>query len=286
MNAVIDIGSNSVRLMIDKGERVNKKYLNTTSLGEGLLSSGRLNQDAMDRTLTAVKDFCVMAKNQGADNIYIFATEAMRSAKNGGELAQAIEKETGIAVDIVDGKTEGLLGLLGSLDDEFDEISVIDIGGASVELIRGNRDRITYAHSAPLGNLRLRDGAGDDEKDIERYIDERIGEFGIATATQVVAIGGTATALASMALGQTVYDQNEVHGTVITLDELYHLKHRIFVSKNRQADFPTLSPKRALIIGHGVTMLIKLLEYLDIEEVRISELDNLEGYLKYKLSTK
>ncbi|MBR2989193.1 MAG: hypothetical protein IKC64_05675 [Clostridia bacterium] len=284
MNAVIDIGSNSVRLMLDRGERVNKKYLNNTSLGEGLLNTGKISQSAMERTLTAVKDFCAMAKREGADNIYIFATEAVRSASNGGELKSAIEKETGVFVDIVDGKTEGLLGLLGAMDDEFDEISVIDIGGASVELIRGNRSRITYAHSAPLGNLRLRDGAGDDEHDIERYIDQRISEFGIATATQVVAIGGTATALASMTLGQTTYDQNQTHGCVISLDELYDLKNRIFASKNRQADFPTLSTKRAQIIGHGVIMLIKMLQFLDVEEVRVSELDNMEGYLKYKLN--
>jgi exopolyphosphatase/pppGpp-phosphohydrolase len=189
-----------------------------------------------------------------------------------------------IAVDIVDGKTEGLLGLLGAMDDENDEISVIDIGGASVELIRGNHSRITYAHSAPLGNLRLLDGAGEREEDIEKFIDERISQFGIVTATQAVAIGGTATSLASMALGQTTYDQNQTHGCVISLDELCDLKRRIFASKNRQADFPTLSAKRARIIGHGIIMLIKMLQFLDLCEVRVSELDNMEGYLKYKLN--
>ncbi|MBQ8882396.1 MAG: hypothetical protein IJY70_03290 [Clostridia bacterium] len=282
MNAVIDIGSNSVRLMLDKGERVNKKHTITTSLGEGLQHSGRLNETAMNKTLDAIKEFCDLAKKENADEIFIFATEAVRSASNGGELASAIKRETGIEVDIVDGDTEGLLGLLGALDDENDEISVIDIGGASVELIRGNRNRITYSHSAPLGNLRLLDGAGENEEDIEKFIDERITQYGIVTATQAVAIGGTATSLASMALGQTVYDQNQTHGCIITIDELYDLKKRIFSSKNRQADFPTLSVKRARIIGHGVIMLIKMLEYLDLDFVRISELDNMEGYLIYK----
>lgn len=286
MDAVIDIGSNSVRLMFDRGIAVNKKYLQNTSLGEGLQHNGALSTDAMTLTIDAVVNFCAMAKEQNADNIYIFATEAVRSASNGRELTRKIEKAVSINVDIVDGPTEGLIGLLGAIGDEQDEISVIDIGGASVELVRGNSRRITYAHSAPLGNLRLLDGAGEKEEDIERFIDERISEFGIVCATQLVAIGGTATALASIALNQTVYDQNKTHGCVICLDELHDIKTRIFRSTNRLADFPTLSIKRARIIGHGVIMLIKMLEFLDIQEVRISELDNMEGYLIYKKNSK
>ena len=82
-----------------------------------------------------------------------------------------------------------------------------------------------------------------------------------------------------MDLNQKKYDAREVHGHILTLGAMRRLTDKIFASKSVTDDFPSLSPKRARIIGHGAIMLSALTEYLGLNEVRVSEFDNMEGYL-------
>ncbi len=282
MDAVIDVGSNSVRLMLERSNGLNYKKINTTTLADGLAKTGVLNTEAMERTAAAIRDFVTEAKQSGAENIYIFGTEAVRSAQNGKEFAERVTAETGIGLEIVSGETEAKLGLMGALEDDAGEITVIDIGGASVEIVRGDKKHLTYARSLPYGMVRLIDTVGDKRGDIEKYVKSHVTEFGIVSGYETVAIGGTATSLASMDLGQTVYNPEEIHNHVLTLDSLQNLTDRIFASKNRTEDFPTIGFKRARIIGHGAIMLSALLEFLGENSVRISERDNAEGYLNFK----
>lgn len=281
MDAVIDIGSNSVRLMLDEGKPLNDKKLVSTWLGKGLAHTGVLSAEAMDSTAAAVSAFCREAKERGATEIFLFATEAVRSARNGEEFTARLERETGLKTDVISGEIEARLALTGALSDQTDELTVIDIGGASVEIVRGDFVKLTYARSEPLGALRLLDLAGEDRASVERYLASALPAFGIVSGTEAAAIGGTATALASMDLRQSTYVPSEVHGHVLTADALRRLCDEIFASTDRRRDFPTLSESRAKIIGHGALTLSALLEYLDLDYVTVSEHDNMEGYLKY-----
>ena len=281
MDAVIDIGSNSVRLALDRGESVNPKLINTTCLADGLAKTGRLSNEAMQRTLAAIVEFASKAREERADNIYIFATEAMRSATNGGEFRSAVEKAVSLPVRVISGDAEARLGLLGAISpDTHDEITAIDIGGASVEVVRGDEKKLTYARSLPLGVVRLRNIAGDRREDIEKYVSKHITDFGFVSGYEGVAIGGTATSLAAMDLRQTRYDASAVHGHVLSMRAIDNLLDESFSSDDRRKDFPVLSEKRARVIGHGAIMLRALVEYLGLEDgVTVSEHDNVEGFL-------
>lgn len=280
MDAVIDIGSNSVRLLLKKTDGVNAKELDSTSLADGLALTGALNAQAMARTAEAVKRFAQKAEAEGAENIYIFGTEAMRAASNSEEFRQRLQEETGRFVHVVSGDDEAKLGLYGAMTDmPTGEITVIDIGGASVEIVRGDYRRITYCKSLPLGMVRLIDVAGSKRTDIENYVSKNITAFGPVSGWEAAAIGGTATSLASMDLKQTEYDAHEVHGHILTLEAMRRLTDKIFASNSVTDDFPSITPKRARIIGHGAIMLAALTEYLGLNEVRVSEFDNMEGYL-------
>lgn len=282
MDAVIDIGSNSVRLMTDDGKAVNRKTLASTTLADGLALTGYLSDEAMDRTAAAIRTFVAEARRRGADNIYVFGTEAMRAAKNGKAFKARVEEENGLTVDVISGETEARLGLMGAAGDIAGEATVVDIGGASVEIVRGNADRITYAKSAPLGMVRLIDLVGSEKNAIERFVERELSVFGIVSGTDdAIAIGGTATSLASMDLRQTVYNPDEIHGHILTLASLSRLRDEIFSTLDLISRFPTLTPNRARVIGHGAIMLLSIVEYLGLEQITVSEHDNMEGYLTY-----
>lgn len=284
MRAAIDIGSNSVRLLLETGEKITKKTLDSTTLADGLAITGRLSEAAVLRTVAAISRFAEAARAAGAEEIYAFGTEAVRSAANGREFCARVKAACGLTVDVLSGETEAKLGLLGALDEAApdEERTVVDIGGASVEIVRGNIRAVEYARSLPLGMVRLIDLCGENRADIERYVTEHVGAFGKVGARFPVAIGGTATSLASMALGQKEYDPREIHGYVLSRAALAALTDRIFASKDRLADFPTLSIKRARVIGHGAIMLSALASHLGVDSFTVSERDNLEGYLIMK----
>ena len=277
MVAVIDIGSNSVRLLIDEGKAVNAKSLNTTQLSKGLATDGKLRLDAMVRTADAVADFFALAKSRGADKVLVFGTEAMRNP--GGEtLKSMIESRVPVTVDIISGKKEAEIGYIGCTGGKGNN-AVIDIGGASVELTSGENGAITYAESLKLGVVRTRDQVGDDRKNIESYYKAHVGEYKKVSADKLFAIGGTATSIASMLLAQKTYDAEKVHGYVVTQSALEGLIDRIFASENLTEEFPTIGEKRAGVIGHGAILLLILMRYLGFPCLTVSEHDNIEGYL-------
>ncbi|MGN1094240.1 MAG: hypothetical protein ACI4SC_04605, partial [Candidatus Neoclostridium sp.] len=231
----------------------------------------------MVRTADAVADFFATAKSRGADKVLVFGTEAMRNP--GGEtLKRMIESRIPVTVDIISGKKEAEIGYIGCTGGKGNN-AVIDIGGASVELTSGENGDITYAESLKLGVVRTRDQVGDDRKNIENFYKAHVGEYKKVSADKLFAIGGTATSIASMLLGQKTYDAEKVHGYVVTQSALEGLIDRIFASESLTEEFPTIGAKRAGVIGHGAILLLILMQYLGFSRLTVSEHDNIEGYL-------
>ena len=130
--------------------------------------------------------------------------------------------------------------------------------------------------------VRLIDLVGSEKNAIERFVERELPVFGIVSGTDdAIAIGGTATSLASMDLRQTVYNPDEIHGHILTLASLSRLRDEIFSTRDLISRFPTLTPNRARVIGHGAIMLLSIVEYLGLEQIAVSEHDNMEGYLTY-----
>ena len=156
---VIDIGSNSVRLMVSDGTKTLYKRVNTTRLSEGLGLTGKLTEAAMSRTADAAAEFVRAAEADGCGEIYAFATEAVRSASNGGEFV-AMAAARGVTVDVVRGETEAKLGFYGAYSGGRQ--AVLDIGGASTELAIGGEDGMEYGKSLHIGSVRIKDLCGED----------------------------------------------------------------------------------------------------------------------------
>lgn len=296
----IDIGTNSMRLLIADyidGTIVNrKKFVNTTRIGQGVDKEGYISKEAIDRNIEALREFSSVCMENGCEAIYCMGTSALRDSKNGQEFVQIAKKETGIDVDIIDGKEESNLGFKGVLEglEEDNNILIIDIGGGSTEFIIGNREGIKFSKSENVGALRMTEKflkedpiCNDEFIDMSRFIEDEIkstieyikGE----KVDKLVGIGGTITSLSAIKQKLEVYSMEKIHNSKVSIKEveniLQNLKKMTLTDKK---NLKGLQPKRADIITAGVKILNIIMEKLEIENIVVSEYDNLEGLMCQK----
>ncbi len=279
----IDIGSNSVRLACIADGKTLYKRLKTTRLGEGLSQTGKISQQAIERTASAVSDFIGFAKNEGADRLFAFATAAVRSAENGADFTARVKELCGVTVDVISGGEEAKCGILGAL--RGGDGGIIDVGGASTEVTVQSGGKTLYSKSLDLGAVRLFDLAGRDKARLEKVIEEKITNYGDFCATQfnMYAIGGTATTLASVKHGLKVYDPAITHGTVLTQNEVKELSAKFLrLSVEEVRALNGMEPRRADVIGGGCLLLYNVMKRFGINDITVSESDNLEGYVLLK----
>jgi len=280
MRAVIDVGSNSVRLLLnDRGEL--KKEIKVTKLADGLALTGRLNETAIARTADAVNCFYNKAKSLNAKSVYVFATAAVRRAINGYEFVERVKELCGLTVDVISGELEARCGLDGVLKGK--DGGIIDIGGASTEITVRKNGEIVYSKSLDLGGVKILDTCAQDADKIYQLAKEKVKEYGNVPTSVFYGIGGTATSISSVYHKLKVYDKNVVHGSKIDrkiLDETISL----FASKTveERKNIIGLQRERADVIL-GATILLKaIFEHLNLDYIFVSEDDNLEGYLYLK----
>lgn len=277
--AAIDIGSNSVRLMMWADGKTLYKRINTTRLGEGLVSTGVMSPAAMHRTAAAVRDFAAAAAEEGAAKVYAFATAAVRRAANREEFLGEVRRVAGIEVDVISGEEEAEIGILGALGNS--DGGMIDVGGASTEIIVRRGGKSVYAHSADVGAVRLYDACGRDYDKLNGFITAALAEYGeVPACGAMCAIGGTATTMAAVALALEKYDPAVIDGTRIGVAQAGEMAKKLLsmpvdeVMKMRGMD-----PRRADIIGGGSLLMYRIMRMLGLSEITVSERDNLEGYV-------
>ena len=276
--AVIDIGSNSVRLLFVADGKVLYKSLNTTRLGEGLANSTSLLSIAIERTAQAVADFYVKATQEGAEQVVAFATAAVRTADNRQAFLDCVKAKCGLDIEVVSGEEEGELGMLGALGGR--DGAVIDVGGASTEIAVRTSGKTVYKKSLDIGVVRLKDGYGRNVAEIRARAERAAKEYGVIPSVDTLyGIGGTATTLAAQYLQLDTYDSGKVTGTKIPVSALKALADKLSaMSVEEIAALPCMPKGRADVITGGAVLLATLLEELGFTSLTVSDRDNLEGY--------
>ena len=276
MIAVIDIGSNSVRLMLWADGKTILKRILTTRLGAGV-QNRCLDPAAMLRSAEAVASFYNEAKEAGACQVYAFATAAVRSAENKEEFLRLVKEKCPLDIDVVAGEREASLAALGALKKE-DGI-VIDVGGASSEVVCIKNGARSYAKSFSVGAVTLREHCKDDEAATEQYLSELFS--GLAPMEgKVYAVGGTATALACLTLELKEYDAERVQNCYLSQAELSKLKSKLFSLKvEERKKLVGMEAARADVIAGGAAIIAKIADKIGAEGIYTSDCDNLEGYL-------
>lgn len=271
--AYIDVGSNSVRLLLN-----GKKYLTNTQLAEKLVPGGNILPEAAARTSEAIKSFRRFALDNGADEVFVFATEAVRSANNGKDFAALLSAD-GIILDVLSPQTEAKIGFDGAYCGRGVFQAVLDVGGASSELAVGNEKGLVYSHSLPLGAVRIKDYSLD-RREAEKLIDARVPEYGeVPPFTEMVTIGGTTSSLVAVRDGIEPYDPSKIHLKKITYAEMENTVSRILATPvEKRAAIKGMHPQKTLILPAGILLVMGIMRYLSLEEITVSENDNLEGY--------
>ena len=272
--AVMDIGSNSVRLLVHDGERVMEKKVITTRLAEGMSNNFELTTEAMQRTVAALSFFCESAKSLRADKIFAFATAAVRKASNRSVFLQLVEEVCGVDVEVVSGETEARLGYVGALGGR--DGGLVDVGGASTEVTIIEGGKTVFAKSVDVGAVVVKDVCGQNETAVVEFVDKKTTEF--------CAIGGTATSVAAMLQELNEYSSIKVDGFVVEKDALMSLKNKLFsMSVDERKLLKGLQPQRAEIIAGGVSILLSVMEKIGLDKITVSDRDNIEGFLKLKV---
>ena len=267
---IIDIGSNSVRLFDGK-----VKTVITTRLAENM-TGGELDHSSMQRTVDAIKS---LSENAGG-HCLAFATEAVRKATNKADFIEAVRATTGIVIDVLSGEQEAEISYMGATLGFTGSAAVIDLGGASCEVIFGAARKIVYKASFPFGCVTMKDKFNDDLDGITEYVNSLLKGLPSHSADRYIAVGGTATALAAMAQGLPVYDPSKVDGYSLESSVISRLIVQTIAGKT----FPTLQENRRKTIVQGATALSAVIARLGQNSVTVSEKDNLEGYaLKHNL---
>ena len=281
--SAIDVGSNSVRLMVMADGKTLYKQLDTTRLAEGLAGSGVLKPEAIERTARAVQIFAAAAELNGAGTPHVFATAAVRSSKNGADFVARVKALTGIDVDVLSGEEEAACGILGALRGR--DGGIIDLGGASTEITLQQGGKTLYSKSVNIGTVRLFDMAGQDRFALQAAIDNSLNGYGSLSldGKDIYGIGGTATSLAALYHELEKYDPKVVEGTVLTREWLCAEAEKLLsLTVEERKALRGMEPRRADVIAGGCLLMYSILNRFNADRITVSESDNLEGYVLLK----
>ncbi|HEX3953295.1 MAG TPA: Ppx/GppA family phosphatase [Stellaceae bacterium] len=287
--AVIDVGSNSLRLVVFERlgatlvPLLNEKVMG--ALGRGIAATGRLNPEGIDLALANLQRFVALARALGVDRPAILATAAVRDASDGAAFAAAAERDCGVPMQIIAGSEEARLSAAGVLAGirEPDGI-VADLGGGSVELVRVNaaaKATIGTGVSLPLGPLRLAE-FGDNRRAIVETIDRAVGGAPVLRGTagkSLYLVGGAWRAIARLHMEQSRYPLHIIHEYTIARRAAEGFLDIIAGQSRRSLErITTISRKRLDVVPLAATILRRLLAAGRPERIVFSAFGLREGY--------
>jgi len=290
--AVVDIGSNSVRLVVydQLGRapfpRFNEKSL--CGLGAGLDESGELSADALDRTVHALHRFCAIARAMEVARIDVFATEAVRRAANGPALVAAVRERTGLSPQVLSGTEEAHYSALGVISGFYRPKGLVgDIGGGSLEVAEILDDRVgERSASLPLGTLPVQAMMAEGRGKARTRIDEMLRECLPPLLTEPVffPVGGGWRALAHVHIATKAAPIKGVHGYEIDAKEARALAKSVArASPEEVAALPGVPSRRVATLPAAALVLERVLKSLKPERVVFSALGLREGWLYAQL---
>ncbi|MET0953274.1 MAG: Ppx/GppA phosphatase family protein [Aeromicrobium sp.] len=292
--AAIDCGTNSIRLLISDIDGDDKtdllREMRIVRLGAGVDETGHLSSAAIDRTLSATREYAELIAMFGVTDVRFCATSAMRDADNGADLEDAVEEILGVRPVVLAGVDEARASFLGATRGlDQNRTLVVDIGGGSTEIVVGTGEEIEWSVSLDIGSVRLTERflAGDPAPVNEvtacmDHLDKVLAPVvsQIRPVSAIVGVAGTVTTVAAHSLALPSYDSSVIHGARLAVEDVSAAcLSLVQMSVADRRALPFMHPGRADVIGGGALILDRLVELLPLETdtLVVSEHDILDG---------
>ncbi|VEJ45473.1 exopolyphosphatase [Bartonella vinsonii] len=290
--AVIDIGSNSVRLVIYEGlvrsptVLFNEKVL--CGLGQGVAKTGFLEEKSMQMALRTLKRFRTLCQQIGADDVYTIATAAAREAKNGLEFIQNAENVLQNKIDLLSGTEEALYSAYGVISTFYQPKGISgDLGGGSLELIDIDHSHVGEGITLPLGGLQLQYMSNNDIAVATKIAHEHFSKSAVirkSMARCFYAVGGTWRNLAKLHMATKHYRLPVMHGYEVDAVEMEDfLRFVVRDSIDNMKGISAVSKNRRQLLSYGAIVLIELIQCMRFEKIIFSGAGVREGFLYSRL---
>jgi exopolyphosphatase/guanosine-5'-triphosphate,3'-diphosphate pyrophosphatase len=303
--AVLDIGSNSIVLLVAKCysnghiEPINEVFA-TTRLGKGISHTGILSEEAVKFTLDVSKEMQGIAMNEGAEDLIITATSAVRNAKNKSEFLVKCHQKLNIFPQVLSGKEEAKFTYLGATyeDESENPLLTVDIGGGSTEVAFGTKNILVGAHSMNMGCATLSEmfniGKGEwipqriaakrfIKKNLFSIVDD-VHSWLAGRTPVIIASGGTATTFAALVLKENVYDRKHINSVKVDSKMVaVYARQLSRMSIEERIKVPGMEKERAEILPAGLLILSEFLHFFSFNEIRITANGLRYGVMKHYL---
>lgn len=292
--AAIDLGTNTARLLISTLAPYRQILLKRTitRLGGGFTRDRGLSGEAIERSVSALKEFAGEISRHQVARVRAVATSAVRDALNGELFCERVLAETGIVLEVIDGTEEAVLTLKGVgsvLNDRSGDLVVFDVGGGSTEYTLARGGEPLFSRSLPIGVVRLTEGkvgVAEMEDKIARELALLKGELdgeGLGrrfSAATLLGTAGTATTLAAIQMGMADYDYRRVNNFTMQHSDV----ERIFVqlaplTPKQRLEVVGLEPGREDLIIAGILVVLQTMRIFGFDTLKVSDSGLLEGLI-------
>jgi len=285
--AGFDIGTNSLRVLVADVDDLSR-FVSTlrlgfaVRLGEGLSSSGRVSEAALERTARVLGKSAQLARRLGASRMLAGATHVLRVASNANEAVAALEEAANMSIEILSPQEEAYYIYTGALSDGYQSGFVIDVGGGSTSLIRGVGAGGVESNTLPLGCVTLTEQffehdppSLDEIRALCDHINAELARSDLSlmpdAENPVTGVGGAVTSIAAASLGLPHFESKRIDGHLLTRDEIENWAERLAgVPIEKRMEIAGLDRRRAQIAVAGAFILSRLTCRLDIKRLTVS----------------
>ena len=292
--AAVDCGTNSIRLLLADldTERLSgtdiAREMRIVRLGEGVDRTGRLSDAAIERTMTALREYADLIRQHSPEAVRMVATSASRDASNAGDFTRQVKEVLGVEPEVVSGDEEARLSFTGATRElagaDGGPFLVTDIGGGSTEFVIGDSHistnigcvRITERclHSDPPAETEIAEATSV----IDAALDEAAAAVPATEARTLVGLAGSVTTIAGIALGLGGYDSARIHHSRVSASHVHAIARQLLTQTSAErAQIPVMHSGRADVIQAGALILDRIMTRFGFGEVLVSEHDILDG---------
>jgi exopolyphosphatase / guanosine-5'-triphosphate,3'-diphosphate pyrophosphatase len=301
--AAIDCGTNSLRLLVADVDVAAgtladaDRRMKVVRLGEGVDRTGRLAPQALERTFAVVDEYAARCRELGVERTRFVATSASRDAENRQEFVDGVRERIGVEPEVIEGSEEARLSFEGATFELLADrvpgpFVVVDIGGGSTEVVRGERD-VESALSVDVGCVRLTERHLHDDPptsqqvaaaraDIDSALDRVERSVALQGVQTLVGLAGSVTTVAAAVLDLPAYDATRTHRARLAVDDVRVACDRLLaMTRAERAALPFMHPGRVDVIGAGALVWRRVVDRVQersgITDVLVSERDILDG---------